>query len=273
MSRHPFDLLMELEPAHIRLDYAALHLARDRFPDVDVNRGIEQLDALADEVLALRPGLAANLRYRALRDVLVQRHGFAGNQESYYDPENCYLNRILATHRGMPIGLSLVWIEVARRLKWPVAGVALPGHFIVRIDDPERFILADPFYEGRTLALSDCREIVKQQFGPKMRFSRTFIEPVGVRDILARILRNLRSMYLSRGEWNRVLPVLQRMAAVEPKEGRHIQEMAAVLCRLGDIRRAYAHLAVYLRKMPHGQEAGHVRDNMRQLRAALAALN
>jgi regulator of sirC expression with transglutaminase-like and TPR domain len=273
MSRHPFDLLMELDADHIRLDCAALHLARDRFPHVDIPQALAQLDALADEVLARRPGLAANLRYDALKAVLVDGHKFTGDEEAYYKPENCYLHRVLAGRRGLPITLSIIWIEVARRLKWPVAGVALPGHFIVRIDDPERFILVDPFYGGRTLALKDCRELVRQQFGKKVRFSRTLLEPVGVREILARLLRNLRNMYLSAGALEHVLPVLQRMAAVEPGEGRHLQELAAVFCRLGDVRQAYAHLELYLRRQPDGRDAGRVRDNLRQLRAALAARN
>lgn len=273
MSRHPFDLLMELDADHIRLDCASLHLARDRFPNVDIAQALGQLDALADEVLARRPGLGANLRYEALKAVLVDGHKFAGNEDVYSNPENCYLNRVLASRCGLPITLSIVWIEVARRLKWPVAGVALPGHFIIRIDDHERFILADPFYGGRTLSLKDCRELVRQQFGKKVRFSRSFLEPVGVREILARLLRSLRNMYLSTGSFEHVLPVLQRMAAVEPAEGRHLQDLAAVFCRLGDIRQAYAHLELYLRRQPDGRDAGRVRDNLRQLRAALAARN
>ena len=99
-----------------------------------------------------RPGLTAILRYQAMRDVLVNEHNFHGNQDDYYDPQNSYLNRVLDRRLGAPVSLATIWVEVARRLKWPVHGVALPGHFLVRFDDPERFVLADPFAEG-TIAL------------------------------------------------------------------------------------------------------------------------
>ncbi len=273
MSRHPFDLLMELDDAHIRLDCAALHLSRDRYSEADLQRALAKLDALADEVLQLRPGLGANLRYDALKSVIVDKHRFIGREDDYYNPKHCYLERVLESGHGLPITLSIVWIEIARRLKWPVSGVALPGHFIVRIDDSERFILADPFYGGRTLSLKDCRELVRQQFGNKVRFSRSLLEPVGVREILSRLLRNLRNVYLSKGELGHVLPVLQRLTAVEPREDRHLEELAAVFCRIGDIRQAYAHLTLYLNRNPDGQDSGRVRDNLRQLRAALAAQN
>ncbi|MBK9127102.1 MAG: transglutaminase family protein [Phycisphaerales bacterium] len=273
MSRHPFDLLMELDTPDIRLDCAALHLARDAFPDLNMTVPLRTLDDLAARVSDERPGLAANLRYEALRKVLVGDFGLTGNRDQYYDPDNCYLNQVLARRVGMPLSLSIVWIEVARRLKWPVAGVGLPGHFVVRIDDPERLVIVDPFNDGRTLGLDECRRIVRQRFGRSVRFSRSLLAPVDARGILARLLRNLRNVYLAANELPRVACVIQRMAALEPGNGQHLQDMAAICCRLGDLRRAYAHLAAYLHRMPGGQDSGQVLGNLRQLRAALVALN
>ena len=156
MSRHPFDLLMTLEDEQIRLDCAALHLARDAYPDLDLRIWLDRLDELAAEVSELRPGLSAPLRYRAMREILVERHSFRGNVTEYDDPQNSYLNRVLERRLGLPITLAVIWIEVGRRLKWPVAGVGLPGHFLVRFDDPDRFVMVDVFNEGRSLALEDC---------------------------------------------------------------------------------------------------------------------
>jgi regulator of sirC expression with transglutaminase-like and TPR domain len=250
MSYHPFDLLMELDTDQIRLDCAALHLARDVYPTLNIRRYLEQLDALAAAVADLRPGLSANLRYEALRQVIADQHGLIGNEEHYYDPANSYLNHVLDTRRGIPISLSIVWLEVGRRLKWPMGGVALPGHFIVRFDDRERFVLADPFNAGRTLTLDDCQNLVERSFEGKVRFSLDYLKPVNTRGILLRLLRNLRNIYLTHNDLPRVADILLRMSAVEPGNGRHLQDLAAVCCRRGDVRGAAAHLELYLHRSP-----------------------
>jgi regulator of sirC expression with transglutaminase-like and TPR domain len=270
---HPFDLLMELPPDQVRLDCAALHLARDRYSLLDVTRYLQQLDALAEEVAALRPGLAANLRYVAMRTVLAERHAFNGDPVNIYDPRNCYLNHVLDTGRGAPIALAIAWIEVARRLKWPAAGVALPGHFLVRFDDPERFVLADPFEEGRSLSLSDCRRFMQQRFGDEVPFRRAYLKPIDNRTLLTRLLRTLRTAYLATNDMPLLANTLRRMAAAEPANGQHLQDLAAVCCRQGDVRSACAHLALYLRRRPRGNAAVRVRRNLRRLEAALVALN
>ena len=273
MSGHPFDLLMELDVHQVRLDCAALHLARDCYPDLHVVRYLKMLDAMAAEVGALRPGLAANLRYEAMRKVLVDQYGLTGNQNNYYHPDNCYLNRVLDTGVGIPITLSVAWVEVARRLKWTVAGVALPGHFIVRFDDPERYILADPFYDGRALSISDCRRLVRRRFGTRMPFNRSYLRPVVSRGSLARLLRNLRNVYLAANDWPRAARILQRLTAMEPKNGRHLQDLAAISYRLGNVRTACAHLQLYLNRQPNAHDSELVRRSLKQLHAALASLN
>lgn len=273
MTHHPFDLLMELDTQLIRLDYAALHLARDIYPHISPGRYIRQLDALADEVAALRPGLAANLRYEAMRQVLIEHHEFVGNEDDYYAPENAYINHVLDTKHGSPITLAIVWIEIGRRLKWPVSGVGLPGHFIIRFDDAERYILASPYLDGRTLAKEDCRVLVRDAFDDKVEFSEEQLDPVDTRQILLRMLHNLRNIYLARNELDRVAAVLRRMAAVEPRNGRHLQDLAAVCCRQGNVRDACSHLEMSLRRLPEGEARTLAKRNLRQLRAALRALN
>jgi regulator of sirC expression with transglutaminase-like and TPR domain len=264
---------MELDTDDIRLDCAALHLARDVFPALNISRYLDLLDALADEVAALRPGLAANLRYDAMREVLVKSRGLTGNRDAYYHPHNSYLNCVLDFGLGIPISLSVVWAEVGRRLKWPVSGVALPGHFIVRFDDPERYVLADPFNDGRSLSLQDCRRLVRERFGDKIAFSTALLKPVDTRGVLIRMLQNLRNVYLANNDLPRVANILRRMVAVEPQNGRHLQELAAVCCRQGDVRGACAHLALYLRRAPKARDSRRIRYNLQLLQAALVALN
>jgi regulator of sirC expression with transglutaminase-like and TPR domain len=264
---------MELHAAQIRLDCAALHLARDAYPGINIHRYLDVLDDLAREVAALQPGLAATLRYEALRQVLVEQYGLNGNERDYYNPHNSYLSHVLDSRRGIPISLSIVWLEVARRLKWPAGGVALPGQFVVRLDDPERFVLVDPFHGGRTLTLDECESLVEQGFDGKVPFSMEYLKPVSTRSILLRLLHNLQNIYLTLNNLPRVAEILLRLSAIEPANGRYLQELAAVCCRRGDVRGACTHLARYLHRLPNGRDSTLVRHNLRQLQAALRALN
>jgi regulator of sirC expression with transglutaminase-like and TPR domain len=273
LSQHPFDLLVELHAEHIRLDCAALQFARDAYPYLDMRRYLSRLDALAEEVAALRPGLASTLRYQAMRQVLVEEHGLRGNAKGYYDPQNSYLNRVLERGVGIPISLSVIWMEVGRRLKWPVSGIALPSHFIVRFDDPERFVLADPFSGGQSLSVDDCRRLVAANVERPVHFSRRLLRPITTRGVLARMLGNLREIYLAMGSWGHLLDVLQRLVALEPHQGRHLQDLAAVYARLGDVRGAYGYLRLYLRRAPHARDQELVEGNIKRLEAAIVALN
>ncbi len=269
-----FSHLMELDTELIRLDCAALHIARDAYPGLRIGAYLERLDALADRVAARRPGLSIDQRYEALREVLVEELDYRGEgPPGAADPELCYLNHALERKRGMPITLSAIWIEVGRRLKWPIAGVGLPGHFLVRMDDPEYYIIADPFDGGTTLSLTDCRRLLDKQFDGALEFSVDLLAPVDTRTILKRMLGNLRNIYLQSARFEPLLPVLMRLCAVEPENGRHLQDLAAVCCKLGDVPGAHACLTEYLRRMPEAADITIVRRNLKRLEAAIHTRN
>lgn len=270
---HPFDALFSLQPAELRLDCAALHLARDVYPHIDVIGYLQQLDQLAELVAERRPGLSATTRYQALREVLVEEHDFRGDETDYYDPQNSYLNRVLDRKRGLPITLSIVWIEVGRRLKWPIAGVGFPGHFLTRMDDPERFILIDPFHEGRALDQSDCEKLLQAQRGEAVELTAEMFEPATTRVLLSRVLNNLRGVYAARQDWPRLEQVIERLMAVEPTSAQHVQEFAALLYRRGESTHALRMLQGYLRRRPRSAEAASVESTLRRIEAALATMN
>lgn len=273
MTQHPFDLLMELETEDIRLDCAALHIARDTYPNLVFEAYLEQLDALADDVSQLRAGLSAAARYQALREVLVEKAQFRGNQDDYYNPENSYLNRVLDTRLGIPISLAIVWVEVGRRLNWPVAGVGFPGHYLVRIDDPERFVIVDAHGGGRSLSIDDCKKLLQQQFEGKLTFTGAFLEATDTRGTLVRLLNNLRTIYSIKHDGSRLADVLRRLDAAEPGNGRHLLELADLLFRMGNVRGAQACLAESLRRQSTDEERAAVQRNFERLQAAIAALN
>jgi regulator of sirC expression with transglutaminase-like and TPR domain len=273
MSIHPFDLLMELDTRYVRLDCAALHLARDVYPDCTLPPYLAFLDRLAEEVAGLRPGLSANLRYEAMRQVIIEEYKFRGNEDDYYDPENSYLNRVIDRRTGVPISLSVIWLEVARRLKWPVSGVGLPGHFVIRFDDDERFVLVDPFRAGRTLSVEDCREVLDHYYEGRVPFSPAFLRPVGVRFILSRILNNLRQIYTAHHDWPRLSTVLKRLAAAEPENARNIHELTALLYSQSDLREAQLVLEQFLKKQSNADDQFLITEKLTHLEALLASLN
>ncbi|MBK8916182.1 MAG: transglutaminase family protein [Phycisphaerales bacterium] len=272
MSPHPFDLLMQLDEPLIRLDCAALHLARDAYPGLAIECSLRQLDEIAAQVADRRPGLDAPLRYAAMRSVLVEELGFRGNEEDYYDVENSYLNRVLERRLGIPLSLSVVWIEVARRLKWPVAGVGFPCHFLVRFDDPDRFVVADAFRGGESLSLDDCRELLEAR-QPGLKFSMSMLEPVSTRAVLIRMLTNLRTIHMCAGRWGPAAAVLERLIAADPTNAQHPQELAMVYRRSGNLRRAYAALAAFIHRCPRSREFEAVCASLERVESDLAGMN
>jgi regulator of sirC expression with transglutaminase-like and TPR domain len=264
---------MELDTTLIRLDCAALHLARDVYPDLSMPRHLRQLDQIAERVAESRPGLSATARYRAMRDVICGEFSLTGNQKDYYDPENIYLNRVLDRGVGIPISLSIVWLEVARRLKWPVVGVNFPGHFLVRFDDAERFVLVDPFRDGRTLSPEDCQKILDHAFTETVSFKSELLRPADTRLMLVRALNNLRGIYFANQDWPRLADVLRRLMAVEPQEKKHREELSELNLRCGDVRAAYVELASFAESHPAMQSDEVVQRKLDRLQAAIAALN
>lgn len=273
MSIHPFDLLMELDTRYIRLDCAALHLARDEFPECVLTPHLVFLDQLAKEVAEMRPGLSANLRYEAMRQVLVERHQFRGNEDDFYSPDNSYLNRVLDSRTGVPISLSVVWLEVARRLKWPVSGVGLPGHFIIRFDDEERFVLVDPFRMGRTLSIEDCQDLLDYHNSGSMEFTPSLLRPVCVRTILSRMLQNLREIYVAHHDWDRVTRVLQRLSAAEPSNARNVHDLSRLLYSRAKLTAARECLTRFLSTQPGPDEQFVLTEKLNHIEAMLASWN
>ncbi|RMF70639.1 MAG: hypothetical protein D6744_19125 [Planctomycetota bacterium] len=273
MIAHPYDELLRLPTELIRLDCAALHLARDFDPDVNITANLSMLDELAERVAARRPGLSAIRRYVALRDVLVEECGFSGNEDDYYDPANSYLPLVLRRRVGVPISLAVVWLETARRLKWNVSGLNFPGHYLVRIDDAERFVIVDPFRRGKALRKGDCQKILDHCFDGRVRFERKMLAPTDTRGTLARMLRNLKAIYEANQDWPRLEAVLQRLRATAPADPRPVVELAALWARQGRVRNAWGELHHYLASNPPESRARHVRKRIGRLQAELARLN
>lgn len=240
------------EPRAVRLDRAALLIAACAQPDLDVEAELARLDALGERVKPpTLDGLVA---------LLFRLEGFRGDTDSYDDPRNSYLNLVLDRRRGLPITLAVLAIEVGRRAGVPVAGVSMPGHFLLR-DRVDPNVLIDPFSRGALLDPAMARQIFHRIQGPGAVFDDRFLDPVSAPDILGRMLANLRSSFVRRGR-RHSLVWLERLAASFPGAGAAEHErLAAALAAAGRFDRAadaYAGL---------GSDEGERRA--RQLRARL----
>lgn len=228
-----FESLVRLPEHQVRLAAAALHLARDEYPTLDVRRCLDRLDALAAQVAALSPAKRAKERLVALRTVLVERERFRGNDDDYYDPRNSYLCDVLDRRVGIPITLATLWLDVAAQLRWPLVGIGMPGRFLVGYRDSRRTRLIDVFDGGREVTQKDCRSILASLYGSAVRLEAEHLQPVGNHAILTRMLCNLRGLYMKREDWCRAERVLRRLLALHPDCGDVLGDLGLVTYRLG----------------------------------------
>lgn len=231
----------------IDLAEAALVVARLEHPNLEILRYLERLDALADAV-RLRLDGDANpwSTMEALNHQLFEVEGFRGNERDYYDPRNSYLNEVLDRKLGIPITLSLIYMEVGRRVSLPVQGVGLPGHFLVKVRTEDGDVLLDPFSGGTRLTVDDCQELLDRIYGGLVRLERRMLEPVPRRHILVRLLNNLKTIYLHQGEFDRALVVVNGILVLEPSSLADVRDRGLLYYRHNRFPEALADLRKYL---------------------------
>ncbi len=243
---HPFDEIVQLPDERIRLASAALLFARDEYPDLKLPHYVGLLDTSVHR-LARTGARAPEDQIDALRDEIVEHLGLTGNRDDYQNHENSYLNRVLDRRSGIPVTLSAVWLDVAGCLGWPFVGVNMPGHFLIAVAVPGRELYVDPFHDGECLCLDAVRRRAYDMFGPGFELEPAHLAPVGVRQILFRMLGNLRSCYVAAQDWPRAARVLQRMHALRPGDVAVAGELAQALARTGQCGAALAILHNLLR--------------------------
>ena len=199
----------------IDLQRAALLIAGEEYPGLDVNGYLNSLDDMAQQVKTT-VGQSEDLEElaRSLNRYLFDEMGFSGNAEDYYNPQNSLLNRVIDTRVGIPITLSVLYLGVATRLGLHCKGVGMPGHFLVSIQDIDLYM--DPFHSGQLLSAGDCRRLAEQLFGQRVQWDDSFLAPATSRQILERMLNNLRLIYFQLRDWARLAPVIERMLLIDP---------------------------------------------------------
>jgi regulator of sirC expression with transglutaminase-like and TPR domain len=258
----------------VTLDVAALELASIEFPGLDLDASFFRLDNLAEQISSSLTPNASGLEFiHATNQLLFDVLQFRGNEDEYYDPRNSCLNSVLMRRLGIPISLSVLYIEVARRLGRNVYGVGLPGHFIAAYEDADARYWIDPFHNGRILTFADCVALAKQRANMDLRSNPAVLAPVNKRQILVRMLSNLKAIYLRGEAFDKARQVLDLLIEAMPEYAEEYRHRGIVHLRQLNHRAAKADLETYLRLEPHAPEREQVEKQLLLIERWRAGLN
>jgi regulator of sirC expression with transglutaminase-like and TPR domain len=278
----PFAKLIAQEDARIDLARACLLIAQDAYPELEVERYMGEIERMA---IRLRGGLPASCgaeeRVVALNQFLYEDMGYWGNTEDYYDPRNSYLNEVIERKTGIPITLSILYMELGRRIGLPLEGVSFPGHFLVRLRLRGGMLVLDPFLGGAPQSEEELRSRVKRVIPDGVADDLPaselpldqFLEPASNRQILLRVLRNLKGIYLKTDKPERMLDVLNRMLLVTPGASAELRDRGYIYQRLECYRAAFKDLTDYTEREPDAPDLYEVRSKLMELSARCARLN
>jgi regulator of sirC expression with transglutaminase-like and TPR domain len=268
--RERFARIVAAPDRDIHLDEAALWIAAEEYPTLDVRAYLARLDALASTASSrLAPVCSAAERAARLNHLLFVEVGFAGNRTDYYDPRNSYLSDVLDRKTGIPITLAVIYMEVARRLELDVRGISFPGHFLVKwVDDAdEREVVVDPFL-GTTLRPEDCHARLAQASGGALVLRpELHLRAASRREILVRMLANLKHVFVSRRDFGRALACCERILLLVPDAPLELRDRGLILEQLACFAAAASDLDRFLWLAPDDPGADAVRARRDALRA------
>jgi len=270
-----FASLLEADDDHILLAEAALTIARSEYPGLAFAPYLATLNDLAARVQSRLPHVAETRDViAALNTVLFDEEGFSGNCDDYYDPRNSFLNDVLERKTGIPITLALVYLEVARRVGFPLFGVGMPGHFLLKhYDQDGRETFIDAFNSGRIMTADDCQRRLDEIYAGQMALQPHFLMSMTRRQILTRMLNNLKGIYLSSRKLKRALAVVDMVLAIYPRSPEDVRQRAGLRYNLGQLRGAVEDLETYLKMLPEASDADEIRQTVLAIRRGLVTRN
>ena len=256
---------------------ACLLIAQDAYPDLDVVHYLSRIDAFAATVKSrLSSDAFAEQKVIVLNRYLFNELGFCGNVGDYYDPRNSHLNQVLERRTGVPITLSILYMEIGQRLGLRFQGVSFPGHFLVKLRVTGGQLVLDPFCGGEAQSESDLRARLAQALPQREADTLPlpqYLQAATSRQVLARVLRNLKGIYLHSEEAHNALKVMQRMVMVAPHAAEEVRDRGLAYYKLDCFRAALADLDDYLDRRPHAPDADEIKDKTAALRLVCARLN
>lgn len=272
-ARRHFAAAVAQADAAIDLAHAALLVAEEEEPRVGVVRYLAMLEDMGREARRRIERVDAE-PLGAFNRFMFEELGFMGNEQSYYDPRNSLLSYVLDRRTGIPITLSVVYMEVGQRAGLRVEGVALPGHFIVRASagSSETAMLVDPFH-GRVIDEDDCQQRLDTVYGGQVPLTREHLAAATTREILVRMLRNIKAIYAQAKLYRQALAVVERILLVAPEAIDEHRDRGLLLGQLKRFPEAMIDLQLYLNFAVKATDAGHVREQLKRVQTQLAMLN
>lgn len=248
---------------------AALLVAKEEYPQLPVERYLGRLDQLAEEVRdRLDSETAAPVVLQEVIATLYQRNGFRGNRTAYYDPRNSYLSDVLDRRTGIPLTLGIVLLEVGWRVGLPLEGVNFPGHFLVRLRGEGLNLLVDPYEQGTVRFEDEAQDLLDRVYGGMVRVRDDFLRPASPRDMLVRLLTNLKGVYGNVQDHRRALAAVERILIIHPTAPAEIRDRGTLLAQMGRTEEALEQLEWYLDYAPQAADAERIQALVDELRGS-----
>ncbi|MDZ8237306.1 MAG: SirB1 family protein [Nostoc sp. ChiQUE01a] len=266
LARQYFYQEIQQSDDEINLAKAALYIAQEEYPNLDPEEYLNALDTMAWELQERLPQQRYPLRViQTINQYLYEDLGFSGNKIDYYDPRNSYLNDVIDRRLGIPITLALVYLEVARRIDFPMVGVGMPGHFLIRPDLADMEIFVDAFNGGEIIFPEDCQERLSQLYQQPVTLQPEFLAVVTHRQFLARMLTNLKFIYLKQQELEKTLGAVERILLLFPDLTLELRDRGLIYYQLAYYPQAINDLQNYLVKVPDAKDASVIRRLLTEL--------
>lgn len=271
-----FALLVQ-EDASLPLFEAALAIEQDVDPHLDMTATQAEIDRLATKLKHRLTNDASHIqKLRTLNHFFYRELAFAGNVNNYYDPDNSYLHRVLAHRRGIPISLALLYMELAQQIDLDVKGISFPGHFLMKLSVQSGEIIIDPF-NGASLSREELEERLEPYLAQQPQTNAlplsAYLHPAQPREILARMLRNLKALYTDQQRWHLLLAVQKRLVILLPDELTELRDRGLAYANLECPQAALKDLEAYLMDSPYAPDASALKERLPELREAASKFN
>jgi regulator of sirC expression with transglutaminase-like and TPR domain len=267
-AKNQFERFLTQPDKQINLAQAALMVARLEYPDLDINTYMQRIHQLAAEIrstLPENPNAAETLS--RLNQVLFTEKGYEGNSSHYYDPRNSFLNDVIDRKLGIPISLSILYMELANELGVPLDGVSFPGHFLVKLEIDDGAIVLDPYFGGISLTEEDLEDRIQEYYGEalKRHHYQGLLATTSKKDIIVRVMRNLRNLYMQDKQWEKALTMADTMVGLDTDKADAVKARAVIYDSLECCQPALRDYKEWLRLNPANQDSQDIRKRVAEL--------
>jgi regulator of sirC expression with transglutaminase-like and TPR domain len=273
-SRQAFMELVALDEEAFPLDRAALVVALEEYPELSIPKYLRKLDALAAsvEVLIGVDRDPVNV-IEGMNEILFVQEGLRGNSEDYYDPRNSYLNEVLDRKLGIPISLSVIYMEVARRIGFDIQGIGFPSHFLVKHTAGDRDIIIDPFGFGRILTPGDCQELLDKAHNGALPMNPSLLQPMDKRSIVTRMLYNLKGIYTQKEQYQKALSIIEKILMMNPATPSEVRDRGLLYMQTSLFAKAVADLESYIKDTAAPEDRSYIEKHIKMLRNIVCECN